>query len=120
VTTQQRGEDLVPLFRTRNPEDAPIGSPGSEPRANDAQLRTHKLTQELLDWVIAALSAVLATPEVQATDQRRPRTALRDALKLADHLYPLTLEALDDRDDAPGDRLAQDGRESDERDPAYD
>jgi len=98
MTNQQRGEDLVPLFRPRNPEDAPIGSPGSEPRADDAQLRTHKLTQELLDWVISALTAVLQTPEVQATDQRRPRTALRDALKLADHLYPLTLEPPEDDD----------------------
>jgi hypothetical protein len=98
MTHQQRGEDLVPLFRPRNPEDAPIGSPGSEPRADDAQLRTHKLTQELLDWVIAALSAILATPEVQGTAQRRPRQAISDALKLADHLYPLTLEDRDRHD----------------------
>ncbi|MES2156046.1 MAG: hypothetical protein V4510_13010 [bacterium] len=84
----------MPLFRTRNPEDAPIEGPGSEPRADDAQLRTHMLTQELLDWVTASLTAVLQTPEVQGADQRRPRQALIDALKLVDHLYPLTLETL--------------------------
>lgn len=88
----------MPLFRPRNPEDAPIGSPGSEPRADDAQLRPHMLTQELLDWVINALTAVLQTPQVRDHAQKRPREAFLAALRLADYLYPLTLKPLEDDD----------------------
>lgn len=83
----------MPLFRPRNPEDAPIEGPGSEPRASDAQLRPLRLTQELLDWAIAALETLVATPQVRDLASKRARSAMNDALKFADHLYPLTLEA---------------------------
>lgn len=75
----------------KDPEDAPDGDPASL-RASHAELRTHALTQELLDWLIAALEATLATPQVRDDAASRPRQALRDALKYADYLYPLTLE----------------------------
>ena len=75
----------------RNPEDAPVRGPGSQPSADDAQLRTQRLTQELLDWAIAALEAVLSTPELRQVHVQRPRRAFQEALKFADYLYPLTL-----------------------------
>lgn len=84
----------MPLFRRegRNPEDAPgSGDPAQNP-AHAAQVRTHRLTEELLDWLIAALEAVIKTPQVQQVADRRAHQAMRDALKYADHLYPLTLE----------------------------
>ena len=66
---------------------------GSEPRATDALLRPHSsLTQELLEWLTAALEAVIRTPEVQGATSKRVRDSLTDAYKLADHLWPLTAE----------------------------
>ena len=46
------------------------------------QLKNGVLTAELLDWYIAAASAVLSTSNVALSPQR-PVTAIREALKLA-------------------------------------
>lgn len=73
------------LFR-KSPEDAPIGDPASA-----LVQRTQPLTLELLDWLINALEAVLTTPELKHAS-KRAQSAMSDALKFADHLYPLTAE----------------------------
>lgn len=82
----------MPLFPRRNPEDAPASGDPAQNLAENAQLRTHSLTEELLDWLIAALEAVIQTPEVRSLAEKRVRTSLHDALKYADHLYPHTAE----------------------------
>lgn len=80
------------MFPRRNPEDAPVSGDPASNLADKAQLRPHTLTKELLDWLIAALEAVIATPTFQGLEQKRPKQALRDALKYADYLYPHTAE----------------------------
>ncbi len=80
----------MPLFG-KSAEDAPRG-PGADPLAPPADLHQHGLTQELQDWLIAALTAVLQTPELNDLANRRTQQAMRDALKFADYLYPHTVE----------------------------
>jgi hypothetical protein len=85
----------VPLF-SRNkgdPEDAPASGDPDSPLAPSAIQRSQPLTLELLDWLIHALTAVISTPQVRELGDRRAAASLRDALKLADHLYPYTQEA---------------------------
>jgi hypothetical protein len=50
--------------------------------------RPRRLTGELLDWTINALTAVLTT---DLGDHKAARQSLVRALKYADQLYPLTL-----------------------------
>lgn len=83
---------MPPFPFKRNPEDAPNRGPGQDPRAQDAQLGTHTLTEELLDWLIASLETVLKTPQLRELAGRRVEQSLRDALKQADHLWPVTEE----------------------------
>ena len=103
----------MPLFR-RNPEDAPESGDPAANLADTAELRPHALTQELLDWLIAALEAVLRTPQLRELGDRRASTSLRDALKYADHLYPHTVEVKErtrDRAHTPSEGLAAYGSE---------
>lgn len=81
----------MPLFRKDTAETAPDGDPAAHP-SRDALVPTHTLTVELLDWLIAALEAVLNTPQLQQAAERRISQSLHDALKMADHLYPATQE----------------------------
>lgn len=74
------------MFRRETGED-----PQAPDLAEKAAIRPHTLTEELLDWLLAALEAVIRTPEVQAAAHVRARQSLYDAYKYADHLYPLTL-----------------------------
>lgn len=106
---KQLREDLVPWpWTSKDAEDAPAG-PDSELTAEDALLQPPvRLTEELLDWVIASLTAVLATPEAKEFRLQRRFAVLREALKYADHLYPLTLEGSLDHAHATRDRVAQD------------
>ena len=100
-----------PWQNSEDPEDAPIGGPGTELRADDAQVRLPtRLTEELLDWVIASLTAILATPEAQELRGQRRWQAMRDALRYADHLYPLTQEGGHDHAHSTRDRVADDRR----------
>ena len=84
----------MPLFRKAEPEA------DADPRAEDAQTRPHTLTLELLDWLIAALEAVLQTPQLRDISDRRAVASLRDALKYTDHLYPLTREVANAKEPA--------------------
>lgn len=59
----------------------------SDLTAEHAQLRPQHLTQELLDWLISALEAVLSTPESHF-GPRWLHQALTRCLKAADYLYP--------------------------------
>ncbi len=45
------------------------------------------LTIEMLDWYIAASEALLSCENVTDDNHRRPRQAIRESLKLVDHLY---------------------------------
>lgn len=83
----------MPWFQRENPEDAPAQGDPAPNLAEQAELRPHKLTEELLDWLLAALEAVIRTPEVRSTGQVRVRQSLHDAYKYADRLYPYTAEA---------------------------
>jgi len=78
------------LFAKKSPEPTAAEAPAAN-LADKARLRTQTLTQELLDWTIAALEAVLKTPQMQALGNDRVRTSFKDALKNADKLYPLTI-----------------------------
>ena len=53
------------------------------------------LTRELLDWVTNAITAVLVTPEIHAVLRGRPESALVDALKQVDHLWPYAVGETD-------------------------
>lgn len=109
-------------WQTQDPEDAPIGGPGTELRADDARVRPPtRLTEELLDWVIASLTALLATPEAKDLSAQRRFQAMRDALRYADHIYPLTKDGARDHAHATRDRVADDRRErADKLDAAHD
>jgi hypothetical protein len=65
-------------------------TPALHPLLEAPVLRPQKLTQELLDWCITALTAVLGTEQVRCVYDSRNALALRDALKRLDHLYDLT------------------------------
>lgn len=80
----------MPLRRKSDAEIARMGL-AADIRASGA-LRPHRLTQELLDWGLAALEAVISTPELQTLARARQKQSLLDAYKQLDHLYPLTLE----------------------------
>lgn len=78
------------LRRQRSPEDAPIGDPAQTLVPTDFH-RPQPLTVELLDWTIKALEAVLTTPELKQAS-KRAQSAMSDAMKFLDHLYPQTIE----------------------------
>lgn len=65
--------------------------PTAEPRA-DAATRPTQLTGELLDWLQAALEAVLRSPQLQELSDRRVAQAIKSAYILSDHLHPYTVE----------------------------
>lgn len=65
---------------------------GSETSGIIPVLRPQVLTQELLDWGLAALEAIISTPELQALAQSRTKQSVIDAYKQLDRLYPLTRE----------------------------
>lgn len=79
----------MPLFN-KDRED-----PQAPELAETAEIRTHLLTEELLDWLLAALVAVLVTPECNS--DLRVRESLVRAMKDADRLYPHTLKAYDEQ-----------------------
>jgi len=64
------------LFRS-DPEDS---TPSGYPR----------LTRELLDWAITALTALLSTSEIR--DEQAFASSIRHTLKRLDHLFPLVLK----------------------------
>lgn len=84
----------IGIFNPKEPpEHNPFpGVPALPSSAESARVRTQTLTVELLDWLIAALEAVLSTPQLRDLARGRVELALRDAMKLIDHLYPYTEE----------------------------
>lgn len=75
----------------RRKEEDPRTDIGAEPIAEAADLRLHTLTQELLDWAIAATEAVIRTNEF-IDAPKRVRSAILDSYRLLDHLYPYIVE----------------------------
>lgn len=79
------------FWNKEDSETAPEGDPAAH-LSRSALVPTNTLTVELLDWLIAALEAVLKTPQLKDMADRRVSQSLYDALRLADHLYPKTKE----------------------------
>ena len=81
----------MPLFR-QDRED-----PQAPELAETATIRPQSLTEELLDGALAAVEAVLATPQVQEHDSAR--RALTEGFKALDKFYPHTLKAYGEQED---------------------
>ncbi len=75
-------------MRRKKPKDVD----GSAPTGIVPILRPHSLTTELLDWGLAALEAIISTPELQVLAEARTKQSIIDAYKYLDRLYPRTVE----------------------------
>lgn len=90
--SSEQEEGQMPFGRRRHTRGAPDSLQVPDDISH-LDPRPHRLTGELLDWVIEAITNVL---ETDLGDHKSTRESLVRALKHADQLYPLTLEKHED------------------------